>query len=386
MKLFTIYITNNATAYGGAQSLRQVVLFVFVPDGNGMRYKKTVGMNTTEYYLDGSQILAEYREAEQSTIIYIYDVSGIAGMIYKGQCYYFDKNQLGDIVGIYNESGQKVGEYVYDAWGNILYKSGSMADINPFRYRGYYYDVETGFYYLQTRYYDPTICRFINADDYELVSQLASVPGQLNMYAYCGNNPIMYTDTSGNFAISTLIIGAIIGAVIGAISSTISQGLTKGWDNINGCQVLLDAALGGISGALGASGINQVVSMIAGGVLGATGSIGGDLIASRGDWSQVNIGKAILMGVIGVGLGRWTGAGTQNAKAMVSTINAGKSWGSKAFLISAKEASLRPNSGLTLQTMYMNMSKAINLYTVQGMAKVTVATFGSTFLGNFVGW
>ena len=80
--------------------------FSYRYDGNGMRYKKTVSGKTTEYYLDGSQILAEYREAEQSTIIYIYDVSGIAGMIYKGQCYYFDKNQLGDIVGIYNEQKQ----------------------------------------------------------------------------------------------------------------------------------------------------------------------------------------------------------------------------------------------------------------------------------------
>lgn len=71
---------------------------------------------------------------------------------------------------------------------------------------------------------------------------------------------------------------------------------------------------------------------------------------------------------------------------MVSTINAGKSWGSKAFLTSAKEALLRPNSGLTLQTMYMNMSKAISLYTVQGIAKVSAATLGSTFLGNMIGW
>lgn len=145
----------------------------------------------------------------------------------------------------------------------------------------------------------------------------------------CYNDPIMYADPSGHFAISTLIIGAIIGAA---------------------------------------------------------GSIGGDLIVSGGDWSQVNVGKAILMGAIGVGLGRWTGAGTQNSKAMVSTINAGKSWGSKAFLTSAKELLLRPNSGLTLQTMYMNMSKAISLYTVQGITKVSSATLGSTILGNTIGW
>ena len=92
------------------------------------------------------------------------------------------------------------------------------------------------------------------------------------------------------------------------------------------------------------------------------------------------------MGTIGVGLGRWTGVDTQNSKAMVSTINAGKAWGSKAFLTSTKEALLRPNSGLTLQNMYMNMAKAISLYTVQGITKVSVATLGSTILGNMIGW
>ena len=81
-----------------------------------------------------------------------------------------------------------------------------------------------------------------------------------------------------------------------------------------------------------------------------------------------------------------TGAGTQNSKAMVSTIKAVKSWRSKAFLTSAKEALFRPNSGLTLQTMYMNMAKAISLYTVQGITKVSVATLGSTILGNTIGW
>ena len=134
------------------------------------------------------------------------------------------------------------------------------------------------------------------------------------------------------------------------------------------------------------SGHFAISTLIIGAIIGAAGSIGGDLIVSGGDWSQVNVGKAILMGAIGVGLGRWTGAGTQNSKAMVSTINVGKSWGSKAFLTSAKELLLRPNSGLTLQTMYMNMSKAISLYTVQGITKVSSATLGSTILGNTIGW
>ena len=98
------------------------------------------------------------------------------------------------------------------------------------------------------------------------------------------NDPINKYDPSGHFVISAIIIGAIIGFVVGCATSAVSQGLTKGWDSINGWQVLLDATIGGISG-----------------VLGAAGSIGGDLIASGGDWNQVNVGKAILMGAIGVG-------------------------------------------------------------------------------------
>ena len=89
-----------------------------------------------------------------------------------------------------------------------------MADINPFRYRGYYYDNETGFYYLQTRYYDPSIRMFINADNYELTSTLAQIIGQLNMYAYANNNPIMYTDGNGEFLDVVLDIGFLIWDVI----------------------------------------------------------------------------------------------------------------------------------------------------------------------------
>ena len=72
-----------------------------------------------------------------------------------------------------------------------------MADKVHFQYRGYYYDEETGFYYLQSRYYDPSMCRFISADQYELVGTLSDTVGQLNLYAYCNNNPIMYTAPSG---------------------------------------------------------------------------------------------------------------------------------------------------------------------------------------------
>ena len=127
----------------------------------------------------------------------------------------------------------------YDAWGNIVSKSGSMADINPFRYRGYYYDTETGFYYLQTRYYDPSIRQFINADNYELLPILSQTIGQLNLYAYANNNPIMLTDETGEsvtIALIVLAVGAIAGGTYMGIRSY-NEG-NRGWD------VVLDVAIG----------------------------------------------------------------------------------------------------------------------------------------------
>lgn len=170
--------------------------FTYAYDGNGMRYKKKVGNLTTEYYYNGDQLLMENRPSV-GRVYYLYDATGITGMIYQGEHYFFDKNTLGDIVSICDRHGDTVATYCYDAWGNVIAKTGILADANPFRYRGYYYDAETGFYYLQTRYYDPTIGRFINADNYELIGTLSQTVGQLNMYAYCGNNPIMYTDPTG---------------------------------------------------------------------------------------------------------------------------------------------------------------------------------------------
>ena len=195
-------------------------------------------------------------------------------------------------------------EYEYDAWGNVTVtnKNGTtntQADFignkNPFRYRGYYYDTETGFYYLQTRYYDPETCRFINADDYELISTLSEVPGQLNLYAYCNNNPIMFTDPSGcmpnwlkwviggvvilglgiatiatggaaagaaGFIVASAFKGAVIGAVSGAlVSGTIggisaarsNDGFWNGFADGAASGFMSGAIIGGIAGAVSSS-------------------------------------------------------------------------------------------------------------------------------------
>ena len=227
------------------------------------------------------------------------------------------------------------------------------------------------------------LCSWISPDSLDYLDP--ETIGGIDLYCYCYNNPVMYVDPSGHLVISTLIIGALIGAAVSFGTSIISQTLT-GDKQVNWGQVALDTLIGGISGALGVSGISKVMSTIVGGVLGAASSIGGDLIVSNGDWEQVNVWKAIAMGGIGALLGSWTGAGTQNTRTMVSAINSGKSWGSKAFLMSAKEVALKPDSRLALATMYMFMANAINLYTVQGIVKVSTSILGSTFLGNLIGW
>ena len=90
-----------------------------------------------------------------------------------------------------------VASYTYDPWGKIISSSGTLADINPLRYRGYYYDAETGFYYLQSRYYDPEIGRFINADSYASTDETGLL--STNMFAYCENDPVNRSDPSGEF-------------------------------------------------------------------------------------------------------------------------------------------------------------------------------------------
>ena len=115
--------------------------------------------------------------------------------------YYYVLNLQGDVVKLIHYipgfEYESVATYEYDAWGNIVSSSGRLAEINPLRYRGYYYDNETGFYYLQSRYYDPANRRFINADSYQSTGQ--GFVGT-NMFAYCNNSPVDLYDQSGNAA------------------------------------------------------------------------------------------------------------------------------------------------------------------------------------------
>ena len=160
------------------------------------------------------------------TFIYHYTSGGsIIGMSYRNasyaegvfDTYVFEKNISGDIVAVYDLNGNKLVSYKYDAWGNFTttYHNGttanSIAAKNPFTYRGYYYDSDLGLYYLQTRYYDSVTGRFINADGY--VSTGQGILGN-NMFAYCNNNPVMFTDPAGEMSKGVAIALGILAYVV----------------------------------------------------------------------------------------------------------------------------------------------------------------------------
>ena len=168
----------------------------YVYNTDGIRTQKTVNGVTTNYYLDGNSILRQV--TGNDVLEFFYDTNGVLGFYYNNTPYYYLKNLQGDIVGILDANGTQVVSYTYDAWGAPLSVTGTAADtigqINPFRYRSYYYDNETGLYYLNSRYYDPETCRFISVDGiYDTNTGLLSH----NMFAYCNNNPVNMIDSTG---------------------------------------------------------------------------------------------------------------------------------------------------------------------------------------------
>ena len=141
----------------------------------------------------------------------------------------------------------------------MISATGTMAEINPIRYRGYYYDNETGLYYLQSRYYDPAIGRFVNADSYASTGQ--SMIGH-NMYAYCNNNPLCNIDASGTIFFTAL--GAVTGFISGAISAMATEEDSSKWFDI--------ATQGAVGGAIAGAGVDAALLMM--GTLACGGCLG----------------------------------------------------------------------------------------------------------------
>lgn len=182
-------------------------------DTNGMRLLKYDGNYTTNYYYDSNNNLIGLDKAG-STLFFYYDSNGSPTAFKNNDImYYYVKNLQGDIVKIVKQDGSVAASYTYNAWGKLLsVKDGSnvnvpaskpfhVANLNPYRYRGYIYDTETGLYYLQSRYYDPITGRFLNADDTQFIkSQVLSS----NLYTYCLNDPMNYVNYEGQFVMKPM--------------------------------------------------------------------------------------------------------------------------------------------------------------------------------------
>ncbi|MCL2843659.1 MAG: hypothetical protein FWE28_09450, partial [Oscillospiraceae bacterium] len=181
----------------------------FTYDHSGIRTGKRVNRNgaITEhtFYTQNGTIVGETRRHPNGNIDrleFVYDEAGRPlQLIFNGRIYNYVLNLQGDVQQIRRSTdGVVVATYLYNAWGQLLQSTGSMAESNPLRYRGYFYDVATGLYYLNSRYYDPVIGRFLNWDGF--VSTGQSFLG-LNMFAYCLNNPVNMIDPTGYVGFST---------------------------------------------------------------------------------------------------------------------------------------------------------------------------------------
>ena len=162
--------------------------------------------------------------------------------------YFYLYNGLGDITGLIDSSNKVVVRYQYNSWGKVTSSedtSGvSLATLNPFRYRKYVFDQETGLYCLGSRYYDPEVGRFVNADDTDVIFAKPQELGSKNLYAYCDNNPVAREDYAGEFPIPC-IVGAVVGAAVSGFSYVITSG-----GEIDGVELAKSCLVGAISGAL----------------------------------------------------------------------------------------------------------------------------------------
>ena len=349
-------------------------------DSEGIRTSKTVGSTTTEYLLNGTQILAQTTNGK--TLSFFYDQQGNrVGMAdSSNHFYYYIYNLQGDVIALADASTGKLAvTYTYDAWGKLMElkdtTANSVGTLNPFRYKGYYYDTETGLYYLNSRYYDAETGRFINAD-----GQLNSGILGYNMFAYCENNPVMRGDPSGHlpFFAVTAAIGAAVGAVVGGVKAAKSgKSVLKG--------ALKGAAVGGLIGLgagamtgvmLAGSASASVTSVVAGAKAFAT-TVGGAGLAAGMKMISDNVSQAFC----GAPQVFWSGQDlAKNAARQIANDIGGKTLemtklGSTLEQSGASDAVWRAASS-NFANVANNSSSAI--YSVQNAAGIRIQSIWST--------
>ena len=185
--------------------------YSYTYDENGIRTKKIINGETT--YINSRDGVVYAQKNSTDSMYFQYNGNGDPiGFILNDEQYFYLTDMNGDITGIIDSKGNGIAEYIYTAWGELLEiapaeagntEQYAIAEKNPLRYRGYYYDNETGMYYLQSRYYDPQFCRFISADQFDYVN--TDDYAGTNAYTYCLNNPITFVDPTGTSATGILV-------------------------------------------------------------------------------------------------------------------------------------------------------------------------------------
>ena len=292
----------NPTTYRGKTATWTRGRKLTAYDGNTFSYDaagRRLSKNNIKFYYDSEGNLLK----QSNGLEFFYGADGLVAIKYGGLPYLCRKDMLGNILALLDSSGNIVVQYKYDAWGNhtvtdangnTITDANHIGNLNPFRYRGYYFDCETGFYFLQTRYYDPEVGRFLNMDSIEYADP-ESVNG-INLYAYCGNNPVMGYDPDGNNFFNILASIAIIAAVAFVAIATVGTavGVIAAGAAIGGT---VGAVTGGINGAISAAENGEdIFEGFSSGMLSGTitGSISGAVAASPlGLGGQIAVNAAL---------------------------------------------------------------------------------------------
>ncbi len=354
-------------------------------NGDRLRTKKVTGSKTTEYYILDGTYVGEKTTINGKTyrISYVYDENGApTGLNIDGSACYFVKNLQGDVIGLMTSDVGVFATYSYDAWGNIISikdaygaevtNPESYALLNPFRYRGYMYDQETGFYYVSSRYYDPEVGRWLNADTPDVLTATPNALTDKNLFAYCDNNPVVRADHGGEFW--NVVIGAAVGGLINAGTTAIKTYKENG--AIDWGQVAISGAVGAISGGIAATGLGAIAQASITAGASAIGSVAADLYSIKKSTGSIKtsleetgqiVGRAVGSAAIGFGSSVFGSAAGELA-----------SRGMKAI---GKNMVLRGRVGAECFTK----AQARNLIK-QGTAKINTARGISSVVGTVFTW